>query len=127
MNEAFGSALWISLIGMGLVFIAILLLWGLMELVVRLTADRGEAKKEALEPEVGAPAVVAPPAENKSLKLRAAAAAVAYALSAKQSSASSPYATPPAASGSAWQAVMRSYQLNLRGQMGARKSRGNKS
>ena len=127
MNETLGSALWITLIGMGLVFVAILLLWGLMEMVVRLTAERETAKGVAPEAEVAAPAAVAAPADNKVLKLRAAAAAVAYALSASKTSTGSPYATPPATSGSAWQAVMRSYQLNLRGQMGARKSRGNKS
>ena len=32
------TSLWITLIGMGLVFIAILLLWGLMEALMRFTA-----------------------------------------------------------------------------------------
>lgn len=124
MNEALGSALWITLIGMSLVFIAILLLWGLMELVVRLTVQKDETQTNSPEAEPAAVAAETPPAEDKTLKLRAAAAAVAYAISASKPSSGSPYAVPPTASGSAWQAVMRSYQLNLRGQIFNRKSRG---
>jgi Na+-transporting methylmalonyl-CoA/oxaloacetate decarboxylase gamma subunit len=47
MPPSFFSSLWITLIGMSLVFIAILALWGLMELMVRLTARY--AGKEAVE------------------------------------------------------------------------------
>lgn len=118
-----GSSLWITLIGMGLVFIAILLLWGLMEAVVRLTnrfpgkaeEEEGEAEVEAAE---AAPVTEAP----AGLKARAAAAAVAYALAKRSRPSFQPAASSP--SGSAWQAVTRSFQLNSRGQMTARKTRG---
>lgn len=119
-----GSSLWITLIGMGLVFIAILLLWGLMEAVVRLTnrfpgktEEEGEDEAE-VEAAEAAPAAEAP----TGLKARAAAAAVAFALAKRSRSSFQPTASSP--SGSAWQAVTRSFQLNSRGQMTARKTRG---
>lgn len=118
-----GSSLWITLIGMGLVFIAIVLLWGLMEAVVRLTArikDKAEAEEEESETAQPEPQLAVEPSSD--LKARAAAAAVAFALARKSKSSIQPAVS--GASGSAWQAVMRSIQLNSRGQMAARKSRG---
>lgn len=74
-------------IGMGLVFLAILLLWGLMTLLVRWTSDKPEAP--AVQEVVSEmPAEVAlPDTETKSDKARlhkAAAAAVAIALQLHQ-------------------------------------------
>lgn len=124
MNPILGSTLWITLIGMGLVFIAILLLWGLMEVVVRATARSGKEASEAGQPELVETESEPPTAaETDPRKVRAAAVAVAYAIASHKQSISA-ITPPPAANGSAWQAVMRSFQINSRGQLSARKSRG---
>lgn len=115
------SSLWITLIGMGLVFIAILLLWGLMAAVVRLTVD-GKPETEGAEADVEAVELQPVPAGAGDLKARAAAAAVAFVLARRSKTPLQPSVS--GASGSAWQAVTRSFQLNSRGQMTARKSRG---
>jgi len=100
-------ALEITAIGMGLVFAAILLLWGVMAALVRLAVAPAEEPEEA-EAEPPAPAV--------DRKRMAAAIAVAYAL-AQQSNAKEPheFPLPPTALVSAWQAVMRTRILNKRG------------
>ncbi len=91
-------SLQITLVGMGLVFAAILLLWALMAVLVRLTAERG--------PQGGV--------AERQLRERAAAVAVAAALErARQAPAQFPL--PPTAFVSAWQAVMRAGRLRQRG------------
>jgi sodium pump decarboxylase gamma subunit len=99
------QSLWITLIGMGLVFIAILLLWGLMEGLMRLSArfikEEGE---ESAEEEGEAEPVVAAASDQKK---RAAAAAVAIAMALRK-----PVGRPAPSGGSAWQAVTRASQLN---------------
>lgn len=70
------QGLLITLIGMGLVFLAIVLLWGLMYLMVRLGSDTGETDADEL---VETPATM--PDERIDRKKRlAAAAAVTLAL-----------------------------------------------
>lgn len=100
-------ALQITLIGMGLVFAAILLLWGLMALLVRLAPERA--------PETAPDAEQARQAET-ARKRRAAASAVAIAL-AQQAQRGEPheFPIPPTALVSAWQAVMRTSMLSKRG------------
>jgi Na+-transporting methylmalonyl-CoA/oxaloacetate decarboxylase gamma subunit len=100
-------ALQITVVGMGLVFAAILLLWGLMALLVRLTPERGEEQtQEASDDRL---------AETER-KRRAAAVAVAIAL-AQQAESREPneFPLPPTPLVSAWQAVMRTSMLNKRG------------
>ncbi len=99
-------SLQITVIGMGLVFAAILLLWGMMAALVRLTPDRAEAGSEA-EPEA--------PAAEQERKRRAAAAAVAVALAQADTTLPHEFPEPPTAIVSAWQAVQRSRQLSQRG------------
>jgi Na+-transporting methylmalonyl-CoA/oxaloacetate decarboxylase gamma subunit len=100
-------ALQLSLVGMALVFGAILALWLLMALLVRLTADRA--------PQVAEAGYKAPAAEQD-LKQQAAAAAVAFALAGQAAAAPPRVASLPAtATVSAWQAVMRGRQLKQRG------------
>ncbi|HML22935.1 MAG TPA: OadG family protein [Aggregatilinea sp.] len=108
MGENLVDALEITVIGMTLVFGAIFLLWGVMSLLVRLTADGPEAEEEAPEAE----AVDA----GTDRKRRAAAAAVAVAL-AREHDHTLPHAfpIPPTPIVSAWQAVMRGRQLKQRG------------
>lgn len=115
------SALWITLIGMGLVFIALILLWGLMELMMRLTAKSARADEEAAQAEAEATAAETLPAAGARAAL-AAAAAVAVALALQPEPAS---ADVPVDSGmSVWQAAMRTSRLNQRANQFTRKQRG---
>ena len=123
------SALIITAIGMGLVFIAIIALWGLMELMVRVTARYGTGEEPA-ESEAGAeetePAgeFAAESVDGQAdLKRKAAAAAVVLALA--QEAEQPVYAQMSSyTSGSAWQAVSRGGQLNQRATLYSRKSKG---
>ena len=129
--STFVSTLWITLIGMGLVFIALLLLWAMMEYTVKGTDwynrrhPEEEAEREVEAEEV--PAVDEQPAPI-ARKHQAAAAAIAVAL-ALQAEAPAPGAAIQAAAytgqPSAWQTVTRSAQLTQRSNQFTRKSRGN--
>jgi Na+-transporting methylmalonyl-CoA/oxaloacetate decarboxylase gamma subunit len=129
--SAINSALIISAIGMGLVFIAIIALWGLMELMVRVTArfakegaGEGVEAEEAGE-EAGLVVEIAwePVDDLVELKRKAAAAAVVLALA--QDAQQPVYAQIPSyTSGSAWQAVSRGGQLNQRATLYSRKLKG---
>ncbi len=115
MNPTMTSALWITLIGMGLVFIAILALWGMMALLVRLTPEREAAEESEEIAGEAAPEGESPVSEPaaRTRKSRAAAAAVAVAL-ASQTAAAPVHPTTPAGSLSAWQAVQRASQISQR-------------
>jgi Na+-transporting methylmalonyl-CoA/oxaloacetate decarboxylase gamma subunit len=107
MTENLLLALWITVIGMGLVFTAIVLLWGVMALLVKYTsnnAKHGQPQHE-ISSEVN---------EERSL---ATAAAIAVAI-AFQEDTTHPheFPLPPTANVSPWQSVMRSKMLNKRGQ-----------
>ncbi len=109
------DALWITLIGMGLVFAAILLLWGLMALLVRVAAEPAGAEAQEEEAPAGASSVgeaersAAVPGEM-ARKRRAAAAAVAVTLALRRYRRTDG-AAQPAGSVSAWQAVHRAGQI----------------
>lgn len=100
-------ALQITVVGMGLVFAAILLLWGLMALLVRLTLERPTTDEAAAQ---------GTPQAEAERKRRAAAIAAAIAL-AQQAELHEPreFPIPPTALVSAWQAVMRTSMLSKRG------------
>ena len=101
------DALWITLIGMGLVFVAILLLWGLMALLVRLTVrESGSPEPQPVESQQ-AEALL--PTDRRK---RAAAAAVAAALALEQQRAALPrfQESTPDARGS-WQSAQRAAGL----------------
>jgi Na+-transporting methylmalonyl-CoA/oxaloacetate decarboxylase gamma subunit len=108
MSENLVVAFQIALVGASLVFGAIFLLWGMMAVLVRLTADKSETEEKAAHLEVKA--------HVPDLKQRAAAVAVAAAL-AEAAARESPreFPLPPTASVSAWQAVMRAQRLKQRG------------
>jgi sodium pump decarboxylase gamma subunit len=117
------ASLWITLIGMGLILVAVLLLWGLIEIMMRLTArfapdkaEEGEAAEEAEAETEVQPA----PAAHLGQKQKAAAAAVAIAMALRRPAIKT---TPTGAAGSAWQAITRSSQLNQATHI-PRKSRG---
>jgi Na+-transporting methylmalonyl-CoA/oxaloacetate decarboxylase gamma subunit len=105
------QSLWVTLIGMGLVLVAVSLLWGLMAGLVVLSNRYGKEETPAGE-EHGEPEEILPEpvTETSSQKKRAAAAAVAIAMALRK-----PVSRTAAASqgsGSAWQAVTRASQLN---------------
>jgi len=111
MPDPLALSLQITLIGMSLVFGAIVLLWGLMVLLVHLTAERPEPAQ--------APAGLD---SQRELKQRAAAAAVAAALAIEAQPPTGvadflprQFPLPPTAPISPWQAVRRAHLLNRRG------------
>jgi len=103
MDNLFLS-LQITVIGMGLVFAAILLLWGMMAALVRFTPDKTEAETAPAES-----------AADQDRRRRAAAVAVAVALAQTDTDRLREFPEPPTAIVSAWQAVQRSRQLSQRG------------
>jgi Na+-transporting methylmalonyl-CoA/oxaloacetate decarboxylase gamma subunit len=103
MNETFIQSLQITALGMGLVFAAILLLWGLMGLLTTITADRRTDSTEEA------------PVMDDDLKARAAAVAVAIALAAQEASPARTLCEPPTAIVSAWQLGMRTRQMYQKG------------
>lgn len=105
-------ALQITALGMGLVFAAIILLWGMMSLLTAITAD----KEHSTSPDAGAPEPTKPtPVIDSGLKAQAAAVAVAIALAEQQLSIARPFAEPPTADVSPWQMGMRTRQLYQKG------------
>ncbi len=104
------NALWITLVGMGMVFLVILFLWGLMALLVRLTAE-APVQPPPIAPDIQPPAEPARDSSRAGDNLRlAAAAAVAVALARRAASPPHPPELPvPPASGSIspWLAVHR--------------------
>lgn len=110
MTDNLLISLQITAIGMGLVFAAILLLWAVMGILVRLTTEKSAS---GVADQMTEPEVLAFQTEKKR---RAAAAAVAVAL-AQMSETTEPheFPLPPTALVSAWQAVMRTRILNKRG------------
>jgi Na+-transporting methylmalonyl-CoA/oxaloacetate decarboxylase gamma subunit len=95
----------ITLLGMGIVFGAIILLWGMMTLLTWLLADKEPAEESAPEP--------APVIETDA-RARAVAVAVALALAESEHTAH-PLETPPTQIISAWQLGMRTRRLVEKG------------
>lgn len=106
MSANLQSALLITAIGMGLVLAAIVLLWGFMAILVRVCAVR-EPAEAAEKPESAA---MERAADETLMKKRAAAVAVAVALSLLKGSPAC-FSLGAKTVGSPWQAVMRSHQL----------------
>ena len=75
-----GQALSITLVGMGILFVSLFVLWGVMELLVRLV--KGGPKEEA-EDEDASSEVVETADAGDEMKLKAAAAAAAYVIAKK--------------------------------------------
>jgi Na+-transporting methylmalonyl-CoA/oxaloacetate decarboxylase gamma subunit len=107
MLENLLSAIEITLIGMGLVFAAIFLLWGVMVAMIRILEERKSTSQPAphAEDEI---AISPHPSDDR--KLRAMAVAVACAI-AQNERARRDFPLPPTAIVSAWQAVARSNML----------------
>lgn len=99
MTENLVLALQITVLGMGLVFGAIVLLWAAMALLMRVTVQRAVDEKITAARE---------------RKQRAALAGVAVALAQQASTDPQPFPLPTTAFVSAWQAVTRANLLNRR-------------
>ncbi len=125
------QALLITAIGMGLVFLGILILWGMMALLVFIFRDRlpklVDVKQDASLPikMKAAVAAVAVAKANAELRSQAAAAAVATLLAAGSTAAMA--IERPGTGASSWQIVHRMNQINLRNNAFTRKPRGNQS
>jgi Na+-transporting methylmalonyl-CoA/oxaloacetate decarboxylase gamma subunit len=112
MLENLVSACEITLIGMGLVFAAIILLWGVMVGLIRILGERSD--RPEMSPNLD-DVKIQSDGSDKYMKMRAAVVAVACALTQdKQTHREFPL--PPTAFVSAWQAVARSNMLK-RGQV----------
>ena len=67
-------------VGMGILFVSLLVLWGVMELLVRLVKDGPKKEEEAEE---SASDIVETADAGDEMKLKAAAAAAAYVIAKK--------------------------------------------
>ena len=101
------QSLWITLISMGLVFAALVLLAGLMAAMTRIFRDR-EALTPGPSPDYG---------RGEDHKARAAALAVAVALAEQAQSTARPLNSPQPAIVGAWQLRMRTRQMTQEGEM----------
>ena len=109
MIETLKQGLLITVIGMGIVFAMILILWGIMVLLVKLTnrPEKEEAEEIATSLPEPEPVAVTAPGDASAL---AAAIAVAYALSAKPKTAFAAD-TQSIQTGSTWLAAGRAQQV----------------
>jgi len=110
MPETLTQSLWITLLGMGLVFASLILLAGLMSLMTRLFRER------AIGPVSSDPAHRSLDRERGE-KERAAAIAVALALAQREQAAARPITPPQPAIVGAWQLGMRTRQMTQKGEM----------
>ncbi len=104
-------SLQITVLGMGLVFGAILLLWLMMVILTALTTDKDASSDEVPASDSATPASVS----ATGYKLQAAATAVAVALAEQELSSAHPLPEPPTAIVSAWQLGMRTSQRSEKG------------
>jgi Na+-transporting methylmalonyl-CoA/oxaloacetate decarboxylase gamma subunit len=105
MTSNFLLALQITALGMGLVFAAILVLWLMMSLLTKFTADEEHAANSAEPVSVSETSILA----------QAAALGVALAIAEQQLSSAHPLPDPPTAIVSAWQLGMRTRQMSEKG------------
>lgn len=101
-------ALKITLLGMGLVFASIILLWFMMTILMRLTEEKTPRESLSKEKEQ---------ADEVDRKKKAVIAVVVVALAREAESELHEFPLPPTAIVSAWQAVNRSDMLKKRGRV----------
>lgn len=104
MTTNLTNALLITLIGMSLVFLALLVLWAAMAFLMRLMSEKprtDSASQEAID--------------DGELRRKAAIAAVAVAMAREAETDLHEFPLPPTALVSAWQAVMRGNITRKRG------------
>ena len=116
MSQEMAVAVAIAIVGMGLVFAAILVIWLFISLLMRWSA-KTEGKSDQTEAAPGTAADRTPPEAGAEAALRqqAALAAVAVALALHETeSRPQPFPVPPTALVSTWQAVRRAHQFGQR-------------
>ena len=111
-------ALTMTVIGMAIVFIGILILWGVMALMVRIWPDKTAASGAAQDGSEKSTE------EDPGIKAKAAAAAVAVAMRLRQGVFSLPTGGAPVTTGSSWQATTRALEISQSTQSFNRKPRG---
>lgn len=79
-SRIIGQSLQITLIGMLILFVSLLIIWGVMELLVRLVKDAPEKAKDSAAADMPTLSVGD---DDLNLKSKAAAAAAGYVLSKK--------------------------------------------
>jgi len=104
-------ALEITALGMGLVFAAIIVLWGMMSLLTAITAEKDISSPHSATVPVKAESVRV----KDDIKAQVAAVAVAIALAEQQASHAYAFSEPPTAMVSAWQIGMRTRQMYQKG------------
>jgi len=117
------QGLLITAIGMGLVFLAIVLLWGLMNFLVNITADKKKENKPVVvqeSSEVIDTAETGKTDSNQLAKIAAVAVAIAMSLQ-KQSPVIRPQESTPV---SPWQSARRTQVFSQPAALLNRKSRG---
>jgi Na+-transporting methylmalonyl-CoA/oxaloacetate decarboxylase gamma subunit len=105
-------ALEITALGMGIVFAAIILLWGMMNLLTAITAEKDDPSKQKVTVSNAAESVSV---MDGDFAAAAAAIAVAIALAEQQVTSAHPLREPPTTIVSAWQLGMRTRQLYQKG------------
>ena len=117
MSEVLNQSLWITLLSMGLVFAALILLAGLMSLMTYLFRDKESALRLRSTQDNASDSSEPAPASGADEAAQAAAIAVAIALAQQGQSTARPLPAPPTALVSAWQLGMRTRQMTQKGEM----------
>ena len=104
MSTNMTHALLITLIGMSLVFLALLILWAAMAFLMKVLAEKPQVDS-AVEKTI----------DERDLRRKAAIAAVAVAMAREAQTDLHEFPLPPTALVSAWQAVMRGNITRKRG------------
>ena len=105
MSENLILALQITVLGMGLVFLGIIIIW---VIILALTASTSHKKETPIPDDEKA-------YDQQNLKAQAAAIAVAAVLAEQSLARVTRFPLPPTALVSAWQLTMRTRQLNHEG------------
>jgi sodium pump decarboxylase gamma subunit len=124
MLHNLSNALIITGIGMGLVFLALLLLWFIMALVIKIKDPVEASEKEADEALADASLEDAPAVPPSDRKRKAAAAAVAVALQLRKATPAGLAGHTPVAATGGWQTSIRANNLSRRANLFSRKPRG---
>ena len=117
MSEVLNQSLWITLLSMGLVFAALILLAGLMSLMTYLFRDKESALRLRSTQDNASDSSEPVSASDADEAAQAAAIAVAIALAQQGQSTARPLPAPPTALVSAWQLGMRTRQMTQKGEM----------
>lgn len=108
------QGLWITLIGMGLTFGAIVLFWGMMSLITIIPVKEKAEEPADVEREL-VPGGDSISPNDKGQKAKAAAVAVALALAEQEQRQVAYFPMPETAFVSAWQLGMRTRQMYQKG------------